>query len=159
MLFPVHYTKVVDVGSVTSGVTVVIDRGGGFKVFFKPISKCSCCLTYILFITFQPVTFKSIHNATFVGHVVFIFWSQFIFQGLDTFKMNLNAISLANVFDALTLSLHCRGLLCVVLLFLLFCLVFGASIFNFILLMAQSGYLHAVRASVYLFVLLSIVVG
>ena len=77
---------------------VVIDRGGGFKVFFKPISKCSCCLTYILFITFQPVTFESICNTTFVGHVVFIFWShQFIFHGLATVEMNLNAISLANV--------------------------------------------------------------
>ena len=37
-------------------------------------------------------------------------------------------------------------LLYVVWMFLLFCLVFGASIFNFILFIAQFGYLHAVRA-------------
>ena len=37
-------------------------------------------------------------------------------------------------------------LLYVVLLFLLFCLDFGASIFSFILFIAQLGYLHAVRA-------------
>ena len=30
LLFPAHYTEVVDVGSVTSGVAMVIDRGGGF---------------------------------------------------------------------------------------------------------------------------------
>ena len=30
LLLPAHYTEVVQVGSVTSGVTVVMDRGGGF---------------------------------------------------------------------------------------------------------------------------------
>ena len=30
LLLPAHYTEAVDVGSVTSDVTVVIDRGGGF---------------------------------------------------------------------------------------------------------------------------------
>ena len=30
LLFPAHYTEVIDVGSVTIGVTTVMDRGGGF---------------------------------------------------------------------------------------------------------------------------------
>ena len=30
LLFPAHYTEVVQGGSVTSGVTMVMDMGGGF---------------------------------------------------------------------------------------------------------------------------------
>ena len=78
-----YYTKVVDVGSVTSGVTVVIDRGGCFKVFFKPISKCSCCLTYILFITFQPVTFKSKDHMTNKSSIIYRFKCDWLECGKD----------------------------------------------------------------------------
>ena len=42
---------------------MVIDRGGGFKMFFVSLSKCSSCLTYILLITLQPITLISVDNA------------------------------------------------------------------------------------------------
>ena len=58
MLFPAHYDKVVKCGRMTCGVTVVMNRGGGFHMFLKPLSKCSSCLTYVLLITLQPITFE-----------------------------------------------------------------------------------------------------
>ena len=48
----------------TCGINVVIDRGEGFQVFLVSLSKCSSCLTYVLLITFQPITFVSINYAT-----------------------------------------------------------------------------------------------
>ena len=56
VFLPSHYTKIVDVGIVTTDGTVVIDRGGGLEVFLQPFSKCSSCLTNIFFITLQPIT-------------------------------------------------------------------------------------------------------
>ena len=38
-------------------------------MFFKPLSKCSSCLSYVLLITFQPVTFVSIDNTTLFGNI------------------------------------------------------------------------------------------
>ena len=38
--------------------------GGGFQVFFEPLSKCSWGLLNISFITFHPVTFVSIYDPT-----------------------------------------------------------------------------------------------
>ena len=103
VFLPSHYTKIVDVGIVTTDGTVVIDRGGGLEVFLQPFSKCSSCLTNIFFITLQPITFEPVYYATFVGNVVFIFGShQFIFQGLATFEMNFYAIFLPNVLDCFT---------------------------------------------------------
>ena len=39
-------------------------------MFLKPLSKCPSCLTYVLLITFQPITFESINYATFL-----VMWS------------------------------------------------------------------------------------
>ena len=84
---PSHYTKIVDVGIVTTDGTVVIDRGGGLEVFFQPFSKCSSCLTNIFFTTLQPITFEPVYYATFVGNVVFIFGRhQFIYRVLPLLK-------------------------------------------------------------------------
>ena len=83
-------------------------------------------------------------------YVVFIFWChQFIFYGLPTLEMYLYAISFANVLQALTQSFIVRysyvtSVRWFLLLLLLF--VFGVLVFSFILLMAQSGYLHIDRA-------------
>ena len=70
LLFPVHYAKVFKCGSMTCDVTVIMNWGGGFQMFFKPLSKCSSCLSYVLLITFQPITFESVDYATF-----FVMWS------------------------------------------------------------------------------------
>ena len=54
----------------------------------------------------KPITFEPIDYATLFCYVVFILWShQFIFQGLSTLKVYLNAILSANVFETLTKSL------------------------------------------------------
>ena len=45
----------------TCGVTMVIDRGRGLQMFLVSLSKCFSCLTYVLLITFQPVTTVSIN--------------------------------------------------------------------------------------------------
>ena len=42
-------------------------------MFFKPLPKCSSCLSYVLLITLQPVTFVSVNYTTFLGNVFFIF--------------------------------------------------------------------------------------
>ena len=78
-------------------------------MFFKPLSKCSSCLTYVLHITFQHITFESIDYATLVCDMVFIFWChQFIFYGHATLEMYLDAISFANALHALTQSFIVR---------------------------------------------------
>ena len=64
LLFPAHYTEVIQGNIMTHGVTVIIDRGEGFQVFLVSLSKCSSCLTYVLLITFQPIVFVSINYAT-----------------------------------------------------------------------------------------------
>ena len=74
VFLPSHYTKFINVGIVTSDGTVVIDRGGGLKMFLQPFSKCSSCLTNVFFITLQPITFEPVYYATFVGNVVFYLW-------------------------------------------------------------------------------------
>ena len=41
-------------------------------MFFKPLSKCSSSLSYVLLITFQPITFESIY---YTIHSFFVMWS------------------------------------------------------------------------------------
>ena len=64
MLLPAHYTEIVDGSGMTSDVTMVMYRGGGLQMFLKPLSKCSSCLPYVFFITFQHVTSVSINHST-----------------------------------------------------------------------------------------------
>ena len=95
LLLPTYYAEIFKWGSMTCGVTVVIYGGGGLQMFFVPLSKCSWCFSNILLISFQPITFEPINYATLFCYVVFIFWChQFIFQGLSTLKMHLNAMLL-----------------------------------------------------------------
>ena len=114
-------------------------------MFIEPLSKCSSCLTYILLITFQHITFVSINYTTLFCYVVLIFWChQFIIYGLPTLEMNLNAISLANIFQALTQAfiIWCSYVTSADVIAVFFLLVLGVLVFSFILLIAQSGYLH-----------------
>ena len=79
--------------------------GRGFKVFLKPLSKCSSCLFYIFMVTFQPVTFVSIYNTTLFGDMVLIFrCHQFFLYCFTTLKVNLDAISFTDVFEGFTKS-------------------------------------------------------
>ena len=151
VFLPFHYTKIVDDGIVTTDGTVVIDRGGGLEVFLQPFSKCSSCLTNIFFITLQPITFEPVYYATFL----LVMWSLSLGATSSSFRVLplLKWTSMPYFFPMfLIVSLRPSSYgtviwaLVFVWMFLLFCLVFGASIFNFILLIVQFGYLHAVRA-------------
>ena len=94
MLLLSHYSEVVDCSGVTSDVAVVIYRRWSLKVFLEPLPKCSSCLPYVFFLTFQHVTFVSVNYTTLVGDLIFIFGChKFIFDGFSTFKMNFYAIS------------------------------------------------------------------
>ena len=116
-------------------------------MFFEPLSKCSSSFSYVLLITFQPVTFESVDYATLFCCVVFVFrCHQFIFQGLSTLEMYLYAISFTYVLETLTEALIVRycnvtsidgigsGVLVVVLA------VLEVLVFNFIPIMAHVGY-------------------
>ena len=81
---------------------------GSFRCSLN-LSKCSSSLSCVLLITFQPVTFESIYFATLFCYVVFIFWCHpFIFYGFSTLEVYLDAISFANVLEALTKSFIVR---------------------------------------------------
>ena len=152
MLLLAHYTEVVKCSGVTSDVAVVIYRRWSLKMFFKPFSKCSSCLPYVFFLTFQHVTFVSVNYTTLVGDLIFVFGChKFIFDGFSTFKMNFYAISSTQILECLTKSFMvcdsdgtfaCGSIVLVVVLLLL-----GAFTLVLILLMAHIGYLHNVKAS------------
>ena len=79
----------------TSGDKMVIYWGRGLEVFLKPLSKCSCRLSYVFFITFHPVTFVSVYDATLLSHMVFVFgWHQEVFDGPAPFKVYFYAMFL-----------------------------------------------------------------
>ena len=79
-------------------------------MFFKPLSKCSSCLSYVLLIAFQPITFVSIDYTTLFCYVVFVFWChQLIFYGFSTLEVNLDAISFTDVLESVTESFIVRN--------------------------------------------------
>ena len=103
LLLLTHYAKIFKWGSMTCGVTVVMNWGVGLQIFLEPLSECSRCFFNVCLITFQPVTFKSVDYATLFCYVVFIFrCNRFIFQGLFTLELYLYAISFTYVLEALT---------------------------------------------------------
>ena len=107
---PTMLVKLSSDGRMTCDVTMVKDRGGGFQMFFKPLSKCSSCLSYVLPTAFQPITFVSIDYTTLFCYVVFVFWChQFIFYGFSTLEVNLDAISFTNVLEGFTESFIIRN--------------------------------------------------
>ena len=58
---------------VTSGVKMVIYRGGCVEVFFEPLSKFYWGLSNVFLIAFHPVTLESINDATFFWMVCWSF--------------------------------------------------------------------------------------
>ena len=89
--------------SMTCGVEMVIYWGRGLKVFFKPLSKCSCRLSYVFFFTFQPVPFVSVYDATLLSFMVFVFGChQEVFGTPAPFKVYLYAMFPTYIFYAFT---------------------------------------------------------
>ena len=104
-----QYGKIVNSNSMTRGVKVVMYRGRGLEMFFKPLFKISCWLSYIYIITIHPVTFISIYDSTFFKDWIFFLWShEEVFDGMTYFKMYLYPIFLASSFEALTQPLMVR---------------------------------------------------
>ena len=64
-----YYTEVVNCCSMSCGITVVIYWEMDHEVFLEPLSKCSWGFSNIFFITFQPVTIKSIYHPILFGDV------------------------------------------------------------------------------------------
>ena len=73
MVLPPHYTEIFQCSSITCGVKMVIYWGQSFQVVFKPLSKCFWRLSYVFLITFHPVTFVSVYDATFLCFKIFGF--------------------------------------------------------------------------------------
>ena len=151
MLFPAHYAEVVKCGRMTCDVTMVIDRGRGFQMFFKPLSKCSSCLSYVLLIAFQPIIFVSIDYTTLFCYVVFVFWCHlFIFYGFSTLEVNVDAISFTDVLESFTESFIVRNSYVAfadgLVVFIAVVVAFGVLVLTFILLIAHAGYLQDVKA-------------
>ena len=64
LVLPSHYTEVINGGTMTSDVKMVICWGWGIQVLPEPLSKCSWWLPYILIITLHPIAFVSVDYAT-----------------------------------------------------------------------------------------------
>ena len=100
VILPPHYTEVIQCSGMTSDVTVVINQGRGLQMFSQPLSKCPCWFSYILLITFQPLTLVPVYDATLFCYGIFIFrCHQEVF---DCFALDLYAMLLTYVFEAFT---------------------------------------------------------
>ena len=75
----------------------------GLLIFPEPLCKCFGILSYIFFITPDPVTFISADDATFLQHRIFVLRGhQEVFDGNTSFKMDLYHIFVACSFQAFT---------------------------------------------------------
>ena len=98
-----HNAEVLNGGTLTSGVKMVIYWGRGLQVFSVPLSKSSWWLPYIFIITFHPVAFVSVDNATLLCDGIFVFRScQKAFDGITSLAVYLNPMFSAYIFYALT---------------------------------------------------------
>ena len=101
--------KIVNSDSMTRDVEVIMYRGRGFQMFFKPLFKISCWLSNVSIITIHPVTFISIYDSTFFKDWIFILWShEEVFECMTSFKMYFNPIFLARSLEAFTHPLMVR---------------------------------------------------
>ena len=82
MLFPAHYTEVVQVGSVTSGVTMVMDRGWAFR--------CSLNLSPNV-LAVSPIHSSSHSNLShlnlYIMPLLFVMWSLSFGATSSSFKV------------------------------------------------------------------------
>ena len=102
--------KVIKCSVMTCDVTVVIDSGGELEMLLKPLTKCPGCFSYILFITFHPVTLEPIDDATLLSNVISVFGChQEVFDGLAPSKVDLYAILLTSVFETFTQAFAVRN--------------------------------------------------
>ena len=88
---------------VSSGVKMVIYRGGCLEVFFEPLSKCSWGLFTEFLIAFHPVTLVSIDDSTFF---LMLSWTsgaiRRFLMDIASFKVNLHLMFPACVLKTFT---------------------------------------------------------
>ena len=90
----------------TCGVTMFVNGGRGFQMFFEPFSKCSWWFTNMLPITVHAATPESLYHPT-VLVMVFLLWShQKAFDGLTFFKVHLYPMFSTCFLKTFTESLH-----------------------------------------------------
>ena len=79
---------------------MVIYKGEGLKMFFEPVSKCSCRFTNVLFITLNPGTFVSAEHPTLMCGGISIFWDyQEVLDGSSSLEMYLYPMLVTDVLD------------------------------------------------------------
>ena len=60
-----HYGEIINSGVMTCDGSVVMYGGGVFQMLFKPFTKGSGSLSYILILTLHPITLVPVNDATF----------------------------------------------------------------------------------------------
>ena len=87
----------------TRGFVVVIYWGRSLLMFLEPLSKCSCWLSNVFFITIYPITFVSVYDSTFLKDRLLSFGThKEVFDGKFSFKVHLYPIFSTWSFDAFT---------------------------------------------------------
>ena len=101
--------KVVNCDSMTRDVDMVMYRGRGLEMFFKPLFKIPCWLPYVFMITIYPATFESVYDPTSFKDWVFVLRGhKKVFDGMTSLQMHFNPIFFASSLVALTEPLMVR---------------------------------------------------
>ena len=76
---------------------------GAFRMFLKPLSKISCWLPNVLFITLHPVAFESVYDPFFFKDWIFILGGhKEVLDGGFSFQVHFYAIFLASPLETFT---------------------------------------------------------
>ena len=139
VILPPHYTEVIQCSGMICDVAVVINWGRGLEMFSLPLSKSPCWFTYILLITFQPVTLIPVYDATLFGDWIFVFCChQEVFDCFSSSKVHLYAMLLTNVLK-FSLRLHVYVTVMMFLLMVDLDLLSGPFLFLFLFLLDSAG--------------------
>ena len=102
--------KIVNSNRVTRDVNMVMYRGRHLEMFFKPLFKISCSLTYVFMTTIHPVTFISVYDPTSFKDWIFILRAhKKVVDGMTSFQMYFNPIFFESSLEALTQPLVVRN--------------------------------------------------
>ena len=105
LVFPPHYTKIINIDIMTSGVGMVKHWGRCLLMFFEPLSKHPWGFSNVFLITFHPITFISVDDPTLLHDWIFIFRGhQEVFDGIASFKVDMHSMSAAYFLQALAQS-------------------------------------------------------
>ena len=93
-----HYAKVGNSCRVTCDVIIAINRGGSLKMFLKHLSKSSCRLTNVFFITLNPCTLVSVDHPTLLCDGISNFGDhKVVLDGSTSLEMYLHPMSVTDL--------------------------------------------------------------